>query len=412
MNQYTYKSKTSSLVSVNSLLYKGEYILKKLENIKSEDSNKSIEKESSVYITNIRILSINSTSILDIPFQFISSKSIHTPLFGSPYICLYLSYKNNPPKYFDVIYNNTSLNIILPSYLMLKFKEKNQDLDKSMSYIDLSIKNNEYNQPFLFSTTEKDIENEKVSNTSKENSYTSLVSGLGLQRIVNMIDKKNQENSNFINFSFNDLSSLKQNISNLVKLGTELKAKVGDSLSKDDEKGKEISNLLQRIGFIDPITKEIAGKSYIKEISSQVESFLSEYFKINEGIISIIDVYCIYNRARGINTISPSDMKSVVDYLKVNSNKINIKTMSSITIIYSDDFSIGSVYKKLKTIYSEQPFYSFNINEVKSILKVKNISLCKLIIEDMVENGYLCIDESDFDIRYFNNMIVEMRNVK
>ncbi len=281
-----------------------------------------------------------------------------------------------------------------------------------MSYIELSIKNNEYNQPFLFSSKEKDIEKEKVSNTSKENSYTSLVSGLGLQRIVNMIDKKNQENSNFINFSFNDLSSLKQNISNLVKLGTELKAQVGDSLSKDDEKGKELSDLLQRIGFIDPITKEIAGKSYIKEISSQVESFLSEYFKINEGIISIIDVYCIYNRARGINTISPSDMKNVVDYLKVNSNKINIKTMTSITVIYSDDFSIGSVYKKLKTIYSEQPFYSFNINEVKSILKVKNISLCKLIIEDMVENGYLCVDESDFDIRYFNNMIVEMRNVK
>jgi hypothetical protein len=73
---------------------------------------------------------------------------------------------------------------------MLKFKEKTPDLDKSMSYIDLSIKNNEYNQPFLFSSTEKDIENEKVSNTSKENSYSSLVSGLGLQRIVNMIDKK------------------------------------------------------------------------------------------------------------------------------------------------------------------------------------------------------------------------------
>lgn len=64
----------------------------------------------------------------------------------------------------------------------------------------------------------------------------------------------------------------------------------------------EINQVLSSIGFIDPVTKETSGKDFYKELAIQINSFFYDYFKkTNIGIITLIDAYCIYNRARGIS---------------------------------------------------------------------------------------------------------------
>ena len=222
-----------------------------------------------------------------------------------------------------------------------------------------------------------------------------------------MIDNKNKENNTLIKSSFNDINSLRENVSKLVELGSQLKAKV-DVKSEGNNQNEEISQMLQKIGYIDPVTKEIAGKAYIKELSEQLETFFSEYFKNNEGIMTIIDAYCIYNRARGINTISPDDMKKAIDYLKEKSSKVFVKYFeSSMIMIHSKDYSIDLLYnERIKNNFLNNHLQSFSINELCSILKIKNLNLGKLLIDEMIEKGFLCLDESEYDIRVFNNLIL------
>ena len=56
------------------------------------------------------------------------------------------------------------------------------------------------------------------------------------------------------------------------------------------------------MGFIDPVTKETSGKDYYIELGAQIKDFFISYFeKNNEGILTLIDAYHYYNRARGMS---------------------------------------------------------------------------------------------------------------
>ena len=64
----------------------------------------------------------------------------------------------------------------------------------------------------------------------------------------------------------------------------------------------EIDSILSKIGFIDPVTKETSGKDYYLELGIQIKEFFINYFNNNsEGIITLIDAYHYYNRARGMS---------------------------------------------------------------------------------------------------------------
>ena len=66
----------------------------------------------------------------------------------------------------------------------------------------------------------------------------------------------------------------------------------------------QIDQVLFSIGFVDPVTKETAGKDYYINLAKQINSYFSEYFSKNKiGILSLIDAYCYYNRSRGISKI-------------------------------------------------------------------------------------------------------------
>ncbi len=73
------------------------------------------------------------------------------------------------------------------------------------------------------------------------------------------------------------------------------------SVNQDSKLG-EINGILSKIGFIDPVTKETSGKDYYDELGKQINDFYVDYFNKNSlGILTLIDAYHYYNRARGMS---------------------------------------------------------------------------------------------------------------
>lgn len=84
-------------------------------------------------------------------------------------------------------------------------------------------------------------------------------------------------------------------------MAQQLRTKLGSNL-KDDETMNEITQVLSSIGFINPVTKEVAGSDYNKLLLDQIVDYFTEYFKTStDKMITLIDAYCIYNRARGVS---------------------------------------------------------------------------------------------------------------
>lgn len=106
-----------------------------------------------------------------------------------------------------------------------------------------------------------------------------------------------QESGNTITKSFGDIKLIKSNAKQLIDIAAQLRAKV----LNDNKQSNDINGILQNIGFIDPVTKETSGKEYYTQLSKQIAAFLTDYLSQSIGIISLIDAYCVYNRARGIS---------------------------------------------------------------------------------------------------------------
>jgi len=60
--------------------------------------------------------------------------------------------------------------------------------------------------------------------------------------------------------------------------------------------------------FSSSVTKDLAGKNYFQELAMELEKFLAPVLSKVGGILALVDVYCMYNRARGNSLISPEDL--------------------------------------------------------------------------------------------------------
>lgn len=108
-------------------------------------------------------------------------------------------------------------------------------------------------------------------------------------------------------------------------------------------------------------------------------------------------------------TISPAEMKSCIDLLKKVSSKIYCKSyQNNMIVIYLYNYSVEYLIKNifLQDINKYNYNKSYSINNLSSLFNIKSVGMCKLIVDEMINLGYLCIDESDIDVKYYNNSIL------
>lgn len=73
----------------------------------------------------------------------------------------------------------------------------------------------------------------------------------------------------------------------------------------------------------------MAGKNYFVELAREVEKFLSSVLEKFGGMLALVDVYCMYNRARGTDLISPEDLLIACEKLTEMSEKVTLKSYTS-----------------------------------------------------------------------------------
>ena len=60
--------------------------------------------------------------------------------------------------------------------------------------------------------------------------------------------------------------------------------------------------------FDSQVSKDIAGKQFHSQLANELEKFLETVIDTFGGVIGLVDLYCMYNRARGTDLISPEDL--------------------------------------------------------------------------------------------------------
>ena len=398
-------------------LFPGENILYKCEKMNYEDEKYGYSENANVYLTNFRLLILtNEYCIYDIPLMFIEKYEIHKPYFFNIFTPNYIQItipkiiklSQKCPQY---IYDNylltdiKEISIIYPLYVKLIFKPEH-NIDEAYEFIKRAIELKDYLKSFIKKNKENDIENKIL-----QKAFSVKQMGLGLERVENLQKSKILYDSMLINNSFTGINNLRENAEKLISLAQEIRVKLNSKTNgNNNNQILDINKILSKIGFIDPVTREVSGSDYYYELANQINEFFYNYFEKNKEIkvITLIDAYTIYNRARGANTISPKDMKIAINYLnKKFKDKIFVKNFNNeIIVLHNKEFSTSNIILLIEKFMNENKQDYIDINDLSKIINVKNIILEKILIDDLLINGNLLLDENDLEVKYYLNTIL------
>ncbi len=409
--KYFYPNKIGKILRPDQL-YRGETILYKNENIKFEDENKNIHRGTNTYFTNFRILSLSDEYIFDIPYLFIEKMEIKKPfvlnLHGSQYINLTLpricNLAFNCPLYLSENFEKNqilSTQITYPRNVEIKFKKDSGDINQAFNHLQKAYNNKDYMNSYL-PKVENQEENIQTNYNPQIRSY-----GLGMERVKKQQEEKIKQDSLLINSSFTGIQSLRQNAEQMISLAQQIRAKLGNS--NQNKESSEINGILSKIGFIDPVTKEVSGSDYYINLGEQINDYFYKYFTENPNIkvITLIDAYCIYNRARGGNTISPKDMTQALKYFENNNHQVLVKNFNNeMIVLHTKEYSSDNILVLITNFMKKNGQNYIDMNDMSKILNVENVLLEKILIEDLLFNGKLLIDEDDLEVRYYLNNIL------
>ena len=97
--------------------------------------------------------------------------------------------------------------------------------------------------------------------------------------------------------------------------------------------------------FSTQVSKDTSGKMYHTALANEVEKFLVTVIEKFGGVVGLIDLYCMYNRARGTDLISPDDLMIACKKLNETSTRFMLKSYpSGVVTIQRKDFNEDAYY--------------------------------------------------------------------
>ena len=130
--------------------------------------------------------------------------------------------------------------------------------------------------------------------------------------------------------------------------------------------------------------------------------------------MTLTDVYCLFNRARGTNMISPDDLLKALDLMKDLGLGMSRRSFQSsgVLVIQDDAFDDEVMAKKLADLASSSmkqkaeptdDIGGITVIDVSRTLKIPAL-LANEQLQSAEQMGWLCRDSTIEGMRYFPNL--------
>ncbi|KAH9463514.1 hypothetical protein Pst134EA_015604 [Puccinia striiformis f. sp. tritici] len=189
----------------------------------------------------------------------------------------------------------------------------------------------------------------------------------GIDRILKTMDSQQQAHQTELTEGLQDLQALMAKAKEMVQLSQSINAKLtsleasGSKTSEDgespDQKAGLIRSSLVKLGLPTPaVTADMisSDQAFAQELAKELAGLLTRTMSIGHssiishgshqnqvGIRPLDEIWCIWNRARGISLVSPADMISACQHLPDYTNpEIRLRTFKSgLRVLHTPQFS-------------------------------------------------------------------------
>eukprot|EP00850_Spirogloea_muscicola_P017839 SM000157S02069 [mRNA] locus=s157:144056:146758:+ [translate_table: standard] len=214
--------------------------------------------------------------------------------------------------------------------------------------------------------------------------------------------------------AFSDLSALMVKAKDMVQLADRMQAKLARQTTseggggEDDDFGgsrQDVQDWLLSVGIASPVTRESAGALYHQQLSRQLADFVSEPLAKAGGMVALVDVYCMFNRARGTELISPEDLVQACTIWRSIDMPLRLRKFDSgVMVIQSKDRTDEEVLARISDLASQPAVLETGINASEAAFALNMApALAKEELLLAESCGILCRDDGADGLRFYQN---------
>ncbi|KAJ7259474.1 hypothetical protein O6H91_Y409300 [Diphasiastrum complanatum] len=186
----------------------------------------------------------------------------------------------------------------------------------------------------------------------------------------------------------------------------------GQSMVDEEEPGskQEMQDWLLSVGITSPVTKESAGALYHQQLSRQLADFVKVPLQRSGGMLAMVDAYCLFNRARGTELISPEDLLQACSIWEKLDVPFRMRKFDSgVLVIQSKEDSDGQVFAKLVILIKTPEALKVGISASDAARAFGMApALAKEYLLTAENQGLLCRDDGADGLRFFANLFKDI----
>ena len=170
--------------------------------------------------------------------------------------------------------------------------------------------------------------------------------------------------------------------------------------NSQDQDAQQLLNMLQDMGMASALTKQdVSQTEYYEFLARQVSDFLLPKLPEMGGVLTLTDVFCLFNRARGTNLISPEDLTQACLLLEKLELGIRQRTFpSGIVVLELEELGhMEDQLLELCPITALEASHALNLSPL----------LAQEQLEEAERMGLLCRDVTLETTRFFRNRFSE-----
>ncbi|KAG0025810.1 hypothetical protein BGZ81_006822 [Podila clonocystis] len=231
----------------------------------------------------------------------------------------------------------------------------------------------------------------------------------GVSAVMRKVETNRIETDQVLSQAFQDLHGLMDKAAEMVALAETISNRLAKSNTMDNEQTATFKTYLLSMGIAAPVTKDTAGAVFHKELARELVEFILPIVEREGGTMSLMDVYCVFNRARGVELISPKDLHTACALFldlnlplrlrKFDSGLLVIQTMAR----YSDDEVSETISARIRRL---PPGAGLSALELASAIQI-SVALAHEQLLMTEARGLICRDESVEGLKFFDNLFAK-----
>jgi len=277
-----------------------KYFNKEIELVRDNDVSLYFGKDKylrngKIVFTTHRLLFEHKKARLALPLSDVRTMDVKSGMIGlsSPKVKAWLKVRRPKGRPLPTGMSLTSHSRVLakgppePGYVMYSFHDSDLGMERICAIVKKAIMSKAW----------------EAQEEEKPKKAEFSTRSAGIRGIIAQQKNKQADEQKTVKAAFKDLDALMDHAQKMVKMAEQF-ARSQEVKENQDEFDKMMADL----GISNPVTKESAGQAYHQLLARQLAEFLLKPLERNGGMLSLVDVYCLYNRARGTELVSPKDL--------------------------------------------------------------------------------------------------------